>query len=258
MHTVAQENNLKSMLEVKGLNKSFLLPDGNLLHAVNDVSFEERKGSFLGLVGESGCGKSTIAKLLVGLLAKDFGEIFINGEKKEKFDKDYYKKIQMIFQMPQDSFNPRQRLKDCLITVQTNFGVEKETAKSRVEQLLSMVCLPSEYANKYPVRMSGGECQRAAISRALAIEPEILICDEVTSALDVSVQAQVVELLRKLQREKKLTVIFITHDLALAGGLCDSIMVMDSGRIVERGTADEVLKSPKQEYTKRLLDAVLM
>jgi len=258
MHKETLENSLEPMLEVNGLNKSFLLPDGSLLHAVDDVSFKVQKGSFLGLVGESGCGKSTIAKLLVGLLTKDSGEIIINGEKKEKFDKDYYKKIQMIFQMPQDSFNPRQRLKDCLVTVQTNFGIEKEVAKSRVEELLSMVRLPAEYANKYPVRMSGGECQRAAISRALAIEPDILICDEVTSALDVSVQAQVVELLRKLQKEKKLTVIFITHDLALAGGLCDSIMVMDSGRIVERGTADEVLKSPKQEYTKRLLDAVLM
>ena len=164
----------------------------------------------------------------------------------------------MIFQMPQDSFNPRQRLKDCLVTVQTNFGIEKEVAKSRVEELLAMVRLPAEYANKYPVRMSGGECQRAAIARALAIEPDILICDEVTSALDVSVQAQVVELLRKLQKKKELTVVFITHDLALAGGLCDSILVMDSGRIVERGSADTVLKAPKQEYTRRLLDAVLL
>ena len=258
MHTETLENSLEPMLEVNGLNKSFLLPDGSLLHAVDDVSFKVQKGSFLGLVGESGCGKSTIAKLLVGLLTKDSGEIIINREKKEKFDKDYYKRIQMIFQMPQDSFNPRQRLKDCLVTVQTNFGIEKEVAKSRVEELLAMVRLPAEYANKYPVRMSGGECQRAAIARALAIEPDILICDEVTSALDVSVQAQVVELLRKLQKKKELTVVFITHDLALAGGLCDRIMVMDSGKIVERGTADTVLKAPKQEYTRRLLDAVLM
>ena len=247
-----------NMLEVKRLNKAFLLPDGGILKAVDDVSFEVEEGSFLGLVGESGCGKSTIAKLLVGLYTKDSGDIYIDGVKHDKFDRDYYKKVQMIFQMPQDSFNPRQRLGDCLVTVQTNFGIPKEEARSRVEGLLEMVRLPAEYAKKFPVRMSGGECQRAAIARALAIEPTVLICDEITSALDVSVQAQVVELLKGLQKEKKLTVLFITHDLALAGGLCNNIIVMDSGKIVERGNAQSVLDNPKEFYTRRLMDAVLM
>lgn len=245
-------------LSTEGLDKRFPLPGGTYLHAVNDVSFELKRGEFLGLVGESGCGKSTIAKLLVGLLKKDAGKISVNGVETDKFTKDFYKQVQMIFQMPLDSFNPRQRLGDCLVTVQTNFGIDKETAKKKVPELLDSVRLPAEYARKYPVRMSGGECQRAAIARALAIEPDVLICDEITSALDVSVQAQVAELLQELQQKNKLSVIFITHDLALAGGLCKEILVMDSGSIVERGTAADVLQNPKEEYTKKLIDAILM
>lgn len=255
---MVKETVFEKEMQIKELDKTFPLPGGGRLHAVDKVSFDLRKGSFLGLVGESGCGKSTIAKLLVGLLQRDAGEIIVGDKEVKKFDREYYKKVQMIFQMPLDSFNPRQRLGDCLTTVQTNFGIEKEAARARIPELLDMVRLPENYARKYPVRMSGGECQRAAIARALAIEPDVLICDEITSALDVSVQAQVVELLQDLQKDRNLSVIFITHDLALAGGLCKDILVMESGKIVERGKASEVLGNPRQEYTKRLIDAILM
>ena len=250
---------MTAVLEVKGLDKKYPLPGREILHAVNDVSFSLHDGEFLGLVGESGCGKSTIAKLLVGLEKKSGGRILLDGEEiGEKFEKEYFSQVQMIFQMLKESFDPRQTIQECLVRVQMNFGMGKNEARANVPHLLSMVRLPETYAHKYPVRMSGGECQRAAIARALAIKPHILICDEITSALDVSVQAQIAELLKDLQRENGLSILFITHDLALAGGLCDNILVMDRGKIVESGDAKKVLTDPKEAYTKLLIDSVLM
>lgn len=248
-----------AVLEVENLDKIYILPNGESLHAVNEVNFALRKGEFLGLVGESGCGKSTIAKLLVGLVRKTGGSIKLYGNDIEnRFYKDYFRQVQMIFQMPKESFDPRQTIRECLVRVQMNFGMNKISANENVARLLKMVRLPENYVDKYPVRMSGGECQRAAIARALSIKPNILICDEITSALDVSVQAQVVELLRNLQKENNMSVLFITHDLALAGGLCDRIMVMDRGRIVEEGEASKILTNPKDKYTKLLINSVLM
>ncbi len=228
------------------------------VHAVNNVSFKVKKGEFLGVVGESGSGKSTVAKIITGLLKPDKGEVYINGELlRYPYKKETYRTIQMVFQMPQESFDPRRRIGPCIVDMQKNFGYSKKEALERTKKLLLSVGLDESYYSKYPHQMSGGECQRAAIARALSVSPEIIVCDEVTSALDVSVQAQVVDLLRDLHRTMDITMIFISHDLALVSGLCDRIMIMHDGIIVEEGSPQKVMQYPDNKYTKDLLDAIL-
>ena len=243
-------------LEVHHLNKTYFNA-GIEQRVVRDVSFALEQGEFLGLVGESGCGKSTIAKLLVGLTDADSGTILLDGQKLTyPYSRDIYKKIQMVFQMPRESFNPRRSIGKCLKSVLINFGVAGSETAIRSEELLRRVGLDGSYLNKLPGEMSGGECQRAAIARALAANPQILICDEITSALDVSVQAQIIDLLLSLKEEGKITMLFISHDLALVQGICDNILVMRDGQIVERGTSRKVLKTPQSEYTRLLIDSV--
>ena len=227
-------------------------------HAVNDVSFELAEGEFLGLVGESGCGKSTIAKMIMGMLRPDKGRIFVCGkEMKYPYKRHVYKDIQMVFQMPKDSFDPRRTVGSSIADMQRNFGKNKKNSVEDARYALNLVGLGPEYFYKLPSQMSGGECQRAAIARALAAEPKIVICDEPTSSLDVSVQAQIVELLCSLRQKMSLSVLFISHDLALVGGLCERVMVMNNGTIVEMGQSADVLKNPQHEYTKRLIASVL-
>ena len=165
--------------------------------------------------------------------------------------------MQMIFQMPKDSFDPRRTIGKCLFSVLKNFGTSSADCRSRALELLAQVGLDETFLDKYPHEMSGGECQRAAIARAMAASPEILICDEITSALDVSVQAQIVDLILRLKESGRLSVIFISHDLALVQGLCTRIMVMNHGVIVEDGDAREITNSPKDEYTKKLMSSIL-
>lgn len=246
------------ILEAKNLKMQFILPKKEIIKAVDDVSFSLNKGECLGLVGESGCGKSTLAKMLVGINKKTDGQILLNEKEVIKFDKEYFKEVQMIFQLPKESFDPRKTIGDCLLQVQLNFSVQKEEAKKRVEELLEMVRLPKSYVKKYPTQISGGEAQRVAIARSLAINPKVIICDEITSALDVSVQAQIVQLLIELQKEKNVSMIFITHDLALASLICDNVLVMQKGRIIERGNVVEVLQNPQEEYTKTLIESVII
>ena len=183
----------------------------------------------------------------------------MNGEPvKYPYARSVYKNLQIVFQMPQDSFDPRRTIRQCLKTTLKNFGISGSEAKLRAEELLLQMGLPVEYLDKYPHELSGGECQRAALARAMAMRPQILVCDEVTSALDVSVQAQIVDLLLKLKEEGEISMIFISHDLALVQGVCDKIIVMKDGRIEEAGDTGQVLSHPSNDYTKLLIDSVLV
>ncbi|MBO4800099.1 MAG: ABC transporter ATP-binding protein [Lachnospiraceae bacterium] len=246
-------------LEVRDLDKSFVShKKGSLVHAVDHISFYLEEGEFLGIVGESGCGKSTVAKLLMGLHRPDSGDILIHGKPCiYPYSRDVYRHIQMVFQMPKDSFDPRRTIGKVLDSVLGNFGTPTGERKKRSVELLEQVGLNESFLSKYPHEMSGGECQRAAIARAMAASPQILICDEITSALDVSVQAQIVDLIMGLKESGQFSVIFISHDLALVQGLCSRIIVMNDGQIVEEGEASEITNNPKEEYTRILMNSVL-
>lgn len=247
------------ILEVRNLKKSFC-KEKNTFAAVDDVSFSIESGECLGLVGESGSGKSTVAKMITRLITPENGSILLEGKNllhfNRKEQKEFYQKIAMVFQNPQDSFDPRQTLGTGIMEPMRNQGVGKKEARERMAELLRLVELDETYGEAFPHQVSGGQCQRAAIARALAVNPCLLICDEATSALDVTVQAQIVALLKKMQREKGLTMLFICHDLALVQAICDRVLVMYQGKIIEWGTPDEVICHPQEAYTKMLIDAV--
>lgn len=252
---------MHTILDVKDLTKNFY-KNKQLFTAVNHISFQLRQGECLGLVGESGCGKSTTVKMLTHLLKPDSGEILLEGTEiqhlKGKALKKLYTEIQMVFQIPQDSFDPRRTLGDSIMESMRNHNVSRKEAQNRLGQLLQQVELPPELADRYPNQVSGGQCQRAAMARALAVNPKILICDETTSALDVTVQAQIIELLKRLQQEMDLSILLISHDLALVQHLCDRVLVMYQGNIVEQGTPDRVINAPENDYTKMLIEAAML
>lgn len=256
---ISEDADLMKVLEVRDLDKSFISnKKGSVVHATDHISFSLEEGEFLGIVGESGCGKSTVAKLLMGLHCPDGGEILIHGKPCiYPYSREVYKDIQMVFQMPKDSFDPRRTIGKCLESVLKNFGTPLAQCHDRSIVLLEQVGLNESFLGKYPHEMSGGECQRAAIARAMAANPGILICDEITSALDVSVQAQIVDLIMGLKESGKLSVIFISHDLALVQGLCSRIIVMNNGVIVEEGDGGQIINNPRHEYTKKLMSSVL-
>ncbi len=257
-----------TLLAVQGLKVWF--PQGqNILgtprsyfKAVDGVSFDLRKGEILGLVGESGCGKSTLSRALMGLVSVQDGAILYGGQNlatlSSKEWRPIRKRTQMIFQDPYSSLNPRMTIGDMLTEPLRIHGIATGSALvQEVKRLLDLVQLQSTALNKYPHEFSGGQRQRIGIARALAPRPEILICDESVSALDVSIQAQVLNLLKDLQSEFSLTYLFIAHDLAVVHYISDRVMVMQSGIIVESGTADQVLKHPTDDYTKRLIAAIV-
>lgn len=252
---------MKTVLKVENLTKTFYSSGKSAFTAVNHVSLELHEGEILGIVGESGSGKSTIAKLITRLIDASEGTISLNGKDitnlKGKELRDVYKDIQMIFQNPAGSFNPRRTLGQGIGESLQNSGMPKAEIKKRVEELLVQCGLQAELASRYPHEVSGGQCQRAAIARALAIEPKILICDEATSALDVTVQKQILELLTDLQKKKQMSYIFICHNLALVQMLCDRVIVLYEGKIAEEGVPDDVILNPQSEYTKKLIDSVL-
>ncbi len=253
---------MEPVLEVRGLTKTFSQPGRPDFTAVDHVSFHLMPGEVLGIVGESGSGKSTIAKLITRLLDATKGEIIIDGDdvthiKGEKL-RAVYGKLQMVFQAPAGSFDPRRPLGDGIGESLRNKGVAKEEIRRRVTELLEQCGLPGEFADRYPHEVSGGQCQRAAIARALIGDPKVLILDEATSALDVTVQKQIIELLAELQKARGLAYLFICHNLALVQMLCDRVLVLYDGKIVEQGAPDEVIMQPKSEYTRRLVDAVFV
>jgi peptide/nickel transport system ATP-binding protein len=230
-----------------------------LLKAVSDVSFEIHAGETLALVGESGCGKSTIARLLVGLYKSSTGSIEFASRPLADLDTDpkLRQRVQMIFQDPYASLNPRWRVLDIIAEpLRVHKLCEESEVRGRVESLLKQVGLTGVDADKYPHQFSGGQRQRLSIARALASEPEFLVCDEPTSALDVSVQAQVLNLMRDLQKEKKLTYLFISHNLAVVHHVSDRVGVMYLGKLVELGDKEVVFSKPQHPYTRMLLDAI--
>ncbi|MGN0354896.1 MAG: ABC transporter ATP-binding protein [Muricoprocola sp.] len=252
---------MKTVLKVDNLTKTFYPSGKPPVMAVDHISLELHEGEILGIVGESGSGKSTLAKLITRLTDATEGKITVNGKDitnvKGKELRDVYKEIQMVFQNPVDSFNPRRTLGQGIGESLQNSGMPKAAIKKRVEELLVQCGLPADFARRYPHEVSGGECQRAAIARALAINPKILICDEATSSLDVTVQKQIMDLLTDLQKKNHMSYIFICHNLALVQMLCDRVIVLYDGKIVEEGTPDDVILEPQSDYTKKLVDSVL-
>lgn len=252
---------MEPILEVNNLTKTFLLEGKRRFTALDHVSFRLYPGETLGIVGESGCGKSTLAKVISRLSDITDGSVRLCGRDitnaKSGELRKAYRDIQMVFQDPTGSFDPRRTLGESIGESLRNSGISREPAQKNVLDLLEQCGLPVEFSGRYPHEVSGGQCQRAAIARALAIQPKILICDEATSALDVTVQQQIMGILEGLKEENNLSYLFICHNLALVQSFCDRVLVMHEGKIVEEGKPDEVIFSPKDEYTKRLIDAVL-
>lgn len=249
------------LLEAEHLTKIFTQRGKEPFKAVDDVSFVLKEGESLGIVGESGSGKSTLAKMLTRLIDITEGTLKFNGNDitrlKQSQLREVYGNIQMIFQNPVGSFNPRRTLGDGIGESLRNRGMKKTETEKRVAELLEQCGLDREYAKRYPHEVSGGQCQRAAIARALAVNPRVLICDEATSALDVTIQKQIMELLQELKEKQGLSFIFICHNLALVQMFCDRVLVLYEGKVVEGGTPDEIINCPKMEYTKNLIDSVL-
>ncbi|MBE0500655.1 MAG: ATP-binding cassette domain-containing protein [Desulfuromonadales bacterium] len=255
------------LLKVDNLNKTFITTAGlangkkQRLQAVNNLSFALIEGETLGLVGESGCGKSTTGRLILRLLEADSGEVFYKGENLLKISRSRLRplrrEMQMIFQDPFSSLNPRMRIGDIL---SEPFKIHKPLAatdlKRELKNLLEVVGLSVEHLDRYPHEFSGGQRQRIGIARALAVKPNLIIADEPVSALDVSIQAQIINLLQDIQKEFKLTYLFIAHDLAVVQHICDRVAVMYLGRIVEIGPALNIYRRPLHPYTEALLNAV--
>ena len=259
-----------SLLSVKDLEVEFKIRDAQSwfwqapasLKAVNRISFELQAGETLGIVGESGCGKSTLARAIIGLAQPNSGSILWNGEElvglSEKTMRLKRKDIQMIFQDPLASLNPRMTLGEIIAEPLRTFypGLGKVESESRVKAMMQKVGLLPNQINRYPHEFSGGQCQRIGIARALIVEPKLIICDEPVSALDVSIQAQVINLLKQVQTEMGLALIFIAHDLSVVKHISDRVLVMYLGHAVELGGYGEIYSTPTHPYTQALMLAV--
>ncbi|UQD52155.1 oligopeptide ABC transporter ATP-binding protein OppF [Bacillus methanolicus] len=250
------------LLEVNNLKKHFFLGKGEILKAVDGITFKIYKGETFGIVGESGCGKSTAGRTIIGLYDRTEGEVLFKGKnvhqltEKEKFA--FRRQMQMIFQDPYASLNPRSTVREIISEPMEVHGIYKNKKEQleRVYQLLEDVGLNRDHANRYPHEFSGGQRQRIGIARALALDPEFIIADEPISALDVSVQAQVVNLLKRLQKEKGLTYLFIAHDLSMVKQISDRIGVMYLGHLVELTASSQLYKNPLHPYTQALMSAI--
>ena len=255
----SNENKKEKLIEMKNLKKYFPMKKRQVLKAVENVTMDIYKGEILSLVGESGSGKTTLGRTVSRLYAKTNGDILFNGKPVEEYGrKEFTKKVQMIFQDPQASLNPRMTVGDIIAE-----GIDlhklassKQERMEKVYKLLEIVGLNREHASRFPHEFSGGQRQRIGIARALAVDPEVLVCDEPISALDVSIQAQVVNLLKDLQRERNLTLLFIAHDLSMVKYISDRVAVMYRGKVVELGTPEAVYGDPVHSYTKSLISAV--
>jgi peptide/nickel transport system ATP-binding protein len=228
--------------------------------AAEDVSFTIERGKCVALVGESGSGKTTIARTVVGLHDLDGGEIRLGGEVLpaaiRRRSVEQRRRIQMVFQNPADALNPRHTVRSAIARpVKLLRGLSDKESRAEVDRLLDLVRLPRRAADRYPSELSGGERQRVGIARALVAQPDVLVCDEVTSALDVSVQAAVLELLDDLRRDLGLGLLFITHDLGVVATIADHVVVLEQGQVAEEGPHDRLLENPQHPYTQRLLAA---
>jgi oligopeptide/dipeptide ABC transporter ATP-binding protein len=257
------------LMQLKDLRKSYRLRRSmterlrgidRVVTAVDGISMRIERGGILGLVGESGCGKSTLAQMIVGLLQASGGEIEWDGTALTGLSGDarraYRRGVQMVFQDTHSSLNPRKRIRTILREAVTARGLPQAEIPARITQLLAQVGLDAQLLIRFPHELSGGQRQRVGIARALAMEPSLLVADEPVSSLDVSLQGQIINLLRNLNEMLGLTIILISHDLAVVARICDRIAVMYAGRVVETGTPNEVLRAPQHPYTQALLDAV--
>lgn len=229
--------------------------------AVKSASFDIEEGKTVGIVGESGSGKSTVGEIVGGLQEPTYGNVFyygknINNLSDDEYE-DYRKSVQFIFQDPKGSMDPNYKILDILSMplITTNIAKNKSEAEKLIDKMLIRVGLDLNTKNKYAAEISGGQCQRAAIARALLVKPKLIICDEPVSALDVSIQAQILNLLKEVQKELNISYIFISHDIGVVNYMSDTILVMKNGTIVERGEAKNVLLNPKEKYTKRLIES---
>lgn len=255
----------KNVLEVRNLKKYFKSPRG-FVHAVDGVDFTIERGKTLGVVGESGCGKSTLGRCVLKLVEPTGGEVFYEGRDICRLNrsgmKDLRKDMQIIFQDPYSSLNPRKTILD-LISEPIKFnklipGASKADIENRVLELMDTVGIAERLINTYPHELDGGRRQRIGIARALSVNPKFIVCDEPVSALDVSIQAQILNLLKKLQKEMGLTYIFITHDLSVVNYFSSNIMVMYLGKVVEMAPSADLFRNPLHPYTKALLSAILI
>lgn len=250
---------MSAILTVENLKKYFEVPDGNL-HAVDGISFSINKGETFGVVGESGCGKSTLGRTIIHIHQPTSGKIIFENEDitfiTKKECRDLLRKMQFIFQDPFSSLNPRMTVIDIIMEPLLIDGMKKRDAKQRARNLMEMVGLSKPFETSYPHELDGGRRQRIGIARSLALEPKFIICDEPVSALDVSIQAQILNLMLELQERLKLTYIFITHDLSVVKHISDRVMVMYLGNMVELAETQELFKNPIHPYTKALLSAI--
>ncbi len=250
------------LLEVNNLKKYFYISKNQVLKAVDDVSFSIEKGKTLGMVGESGCGKTTVGRTIIRLYDADGGKVIFKDKEIHSLNKREYKEftkqIQMIFQDPYSSLNPRKTVEAIVgegLDIHKLYA-SKEQRSKRIYELLEMVGLNKEHANRFPHEFSGGQRQRIGIARALSVNPEFIVCDEAISALDVSIQAQIINLLMDLQKELNLTYLFIAHDLSMVRYISDEVAVMYLGKIVEKTSSENLFLNPKHPYTKGLITAV--
>ena len=254
-----KETGKEKIIEMKNLKKYFPMKKRQVLKAVDNVTMDIYRGEVLSLVGESGSGKTTLGRTVSRLYPKTAGDILVEGKPVESYSvKEFTKKIQMIFQDPQASLNPRMTVGDIVaegIDIHKLASSKKERME-KVYNLLEIVGLNREHASRFPHEFSGGQRQRIGIARALGVDPEILVCDEPISALDVSIQAQVVNLLKELQKQRNLTLLFIAHDLSMVKYISDRVAVMYRGKVVELGKPEDVYGNPVHSYTKSLISAV--
>ena len=250
----------KPLLEVSGLSKTFMTPDGSEVRAVNNISFSVGRGEILGIVGESGSGKSTVARLLLRLIEPTSGAVRFDGTDLTALDGEALRKMrkhmQLVFQNPHSALDGRHTIGSAIgepLRIQSN--LPRRDIEKRVDELLDIVQLPRQFRYRYPHELSGGQKQRVCIARAVALKPKLLVLDEPTSALDVSVQAQVLDFLRELRAEMDLTYLFISHDLAVVRTLCDRILVMKRGEIIEQGATSDIFLNPTQPYTQALMES---
>ena len=249
---------MSPIVRVQGLTKEFPVGQDRVLRAVDCVEFEIGKGETLGLVGESGSGKSTTGRILIGLIPPSAGEIELFGQRIDgrRIPADVRRRMQFVFQDPSGALNPRMRAGDSIAEPMVIAGENRANRTARVAELLSLVGLPRDAAERYPHEFSGGQRQRIGIARALALQPDFIICDEPVSALDVSMQAQVINLLLDLQERLALSYLFIAHDLAVVRSISTNVAVMYAGRLVEIAPRRQLYEAPRHPYTKALLAAV--